>query len=329
MGFDLGKTIISAMDGNWGSAIGSAMGLAGGMVNATTSKKIAREQMKLQKEFAQNGIQWRVEDAKKAGLHPLYAIGASGASYTPVSQDSSAMGNAVADAGAYLGKAVDQTISKADQKALQQENLEYVRLMREGNLELMRQNIRGKKLDNDFNEQQMVNSLRAQGSSNPARPLVVSTPMGEFNINNPDKKRYTAKVAGNGATALAGVDLKPAEVVMSSPGRPYQTAGSNSDISLIRTENGYTIVPSQQFADSTDDDVLSKVAWHMRNTVGNRFSPPADLDTRSYPLPRGVPKDSVWKFDRISGEYRPYRNGYFFKTSGGRTSWYVNGAFPW
>lgn len=329
MGFDLGKTISNAMDGNWGSAISSAMGLAGGMINATTSKKIAREQMRLQKEFAQNGIQWRVDDAKKAGLHPLYAIGASGASYTPVSQDSSAMGNAVADAGAYLGKAVDQAIDKPTQKALAQENLEFQRRMQFNQLELARENLRGKRLDNDYAEQQMMNSLRAQGSANPARPIAVSTPMGEFGVNNPDFKRYTSKVSGNGATALAGVDLRPAEVVMSSPGRPYQTAGANSDISLIRTENGYTIVPSQQFADSTDDDVLSKVAWHMRNTVGNRFSPPADLDTRSYPLPRGVPKDSVWKFDRISGEYRPYRNGYFFKTSGGRTSWYVNGAFPW
>lgn len=311
MGFDLGKTISNAMDGNWGSAISSAAGLAGGFINATTSKTIAREQMRLQKEFAQNGIQWRVEDAKKAGLHPLYAIGASGASYTPVSQDSSAMGNAVADAGAYLGKAVDQALSKADQAALQQENLEYARLMREGNLELMRQNIRGKKLDNDFNEQQMVNSLRAQGSANPARPLVVSTPMGEFNVNNPDKKRYTAKVAGNGATVLSGVSLEPAKVVMSSPGNPAQTAGANSDYSLVRTENGYTKVPSEQFANSTDDDIVNKVAWNLRNSIGDRIGNlPRDLDVRYYPLPKNVPLGfDTWRFHRIRGEWLPYDRG--------------------
>lgn len=35
-----------------------------------------------QKEFAQNGLQWTVEDAKKAGINPLYAVGggATGAS---------------------------------------------------------------------------------------------------------------------------------------------------------------------------------------------------------------------------------------------------------
>ena len=42
---------------------------------------------KLQKEFAQNSIQWRVADAKKAGIHPLYAIGASSSSYTPQHYD--------------------------------------------------------------------------------------------------------------------------------------------------------------------------------------------------------------------------------------------------
>lgn len=304
MGFDLGSVA--------GSAISAGASLVGGAMSAAASKKIAKMQIKAQREFAQNGIQWRVSDAKQAGLHPLYALGANTASYTPVSQDSSAMGNAVADAGAYLGKAVDQALSKADQKALEQENLEYARMMREGNLELMRQNIRGKKLDNDFNEQQMVNSLRAQGSSNPARPLVVSTPMGEFNVNNPDKKRYTAKVAGNGATALAGVDLQPAKVVMSSPGNPAQTAGANSDYSLIRTRDGYSIVPSEQFANSTDDDPISKIAWHLRNTIGNRVFPPSVLDARQYPLPSWAPKNARWVYNRIIGEYRPYDGRYWY-----------------
>lgn len=303
MGFDLGSIA--------GSAISAGTSLVGGAMSAATSRKIAKMQIEAQREFAQNGIQWRVADAKAAGLHPLYAIGASGATYTPVSQDSSAMGNAVADAGAYLGRAVDQAISKADQKALEQENLEYARLMREGNLELMRQNIRGKKLDNDFNEQQMVNSLRVQGSSNPARPLVVSTPMGEFNINNPDKKRYTAKVAGNGATALSGVSVEPAKVVMSSPGNPAQTAGANSDYSLVRTENGYTKVPSEQFANSTDDDIVNKVAWNLRNSIGDRIGNlPRDLDVRYYPLPKNVPLGfDTWRFHRIRGEWLPYDRG--------------------
>ena len=43
-------------------------------------EQVARNEA-LQREFAQSGIQWRVEDAKKAGIHPLAAIGGGGAAY--------------------------------------------------------------------------------------------------------------------------------------------------------------------------------------------------------------------------------------------------------
>lgn len=310
MGFDLGSIV--------GSAIGAGASLIGGSMNSKGARKIAREQMAMQKEFAQNGIQWKVEDAKKAGLHPLYAIGASTATYTPVSQDSSAMGNAVADAGAYLGKAIDGATDKATREALAQENLEYARQQRElasmkSGAEIMNLELQNRRLVLDNEYQQMLNAQKAAGvSGNPPRPISVSTPMGEFNVNNPDVKRYTSKVAGNGATALAGVNLRPADAVMSARGRPEMTAGANSDISLIRTGDGYAIIPSEQFANSTDDDILSKIAWHMRNTIGNRIDVPPDLDTRSYPLPDWAPKDSVWRFNRYVGEYRPYSRGFWY-----------------
>lgn len=35
----------------------------------------------MQREFAQHGVQWRVKDAKEAGVHPMYALGASGAAF--------------------------------------------------------------------------------------------------------------------------------------------------------------------------------------------------------------------------------------------------------
>lgn len=47
-------------------------------VEAQQDKNIA-----FQKEFAQHGVRWRVEDAKAAGVHPMYALGASGAAFAP------------------------------------------------------------------------------------------------------------------------------------------------------------------------------------------------------------------------------------------------------
>lgn len=48
------------------------------------SMALARENMDMQREFAKFGIRWRVEDAAAAGLHPMAALGASGAQASPV-----------------------------------------------------------------------------------------------------------------------------------------------------------------------------------------------------------------------------------------------------
>jgi hypothetical protein len=36
-----------------------------------------------QKEFAQNGLQWKAADARAAGMHPLAALGSSGSAFSP------------------------------------------------------------------------------------------------------------------------------------------------------------------------------------------------------------------------------------------------------
>lgn len=47
------------------------------------SMALARENMEMQREFAKFGIRWRAEDAAAAGLHPMAALGASGAQASP------------------------------------------------------------------------------------------------------------------------------------------------------------------------------------------------------------------------------------------------------
>lgn len=59
--------------------------LIGGLLNWNSAKLEARHQERLQREFAQNAIQWKVADANKAGVHPLYALGAPTMGYSPVS----------------------------------------------------------------------------------------------------------------------------------------------------------------------------------------------------------------------------------------------------
>lgn len=65
-------------------------------VNLSENRKIqrqnlenARRQIDYQYDFAKNGIGWRVADAKKNGIHPLYALGANTPTYTPVDMSQS------------------------------------------------------------------------------------------------------------------------------------------------------------------------------------------------------------------------------------------------
>lgn len=72
-------------------AIIAAVGALGSAAAARSANRDARlsaqnqvdQQTALQREFAQHGIQWRVEDARRAGLHPLYALSGAGATYSP------------------------------------------------------------------------------------------------------------------------------------------------------------------------------------------------------------------------------------------------------
>jgi hypothetical protein len=65
------------------SAEVAAATVIGGMLNYGSSSSASKRAIKLQKEMAKNGIQWRVADAKKAGLHPLAALGMSPNQATP------------------------------------------------------------------------------------------------------------------------------------------------------------------------------------------------------------------------------------------------------
>lgn len=47
---------------------------------------LAQKNIDLQKEFAQNGISWRIADAAKNGISPLAALGASEPGFSPVTQ---------------------------------------------------------------------------------------------------------------------------------------------------------------------------------------------------------------------------------------------------
>lgn len=63
----------------------------------------ARKQHRVAKQFAQNAIQWRVNDAKAAGIHPLYALGAQVSAGPPIGTGSEGLGSSLGS----IGRAID------------------------------------------------------------------------------------------------------------------------------------------------------------------------------------------------------------------------------
>jgi len=99
--------------------IAAGTSILGGILGNKASEKAnkaaeanAQKQYEQQKEFAQSGIQWKVADAEKAGVHPLYALGANTVSYAPQSVGSTPSNfDFVGQAGQNIGRAIDATRS--------------------------------------------------------------------------------------------------------------------------------------------------------------------------------------------------------------------------
>lgn len=93
----------------FGAVIPAVGNFLGGLFGSDSNKKAAKANAKLQREFAQNSIQWRVEDARKAGVSPIYALGAPTMSASPSFVGDTSMPQALSNMGQDLGRAFDVT----------------------------------------------------------------------------------------------------------------------------------------------------------------------------------------------------------------------------
>lgn len=115
-------------DGGFGGVVSGVLGglggLAGGMMTNQFNSKEAQKDRDFQKEVYQNQIQWKSEDARKAGLHPLAAIGTGSYSASPSSIPSSDFSSSLGKLGEGIGDAFTAYMTK-DQIAEQAARNEY------------------------------------------------------------------------------------------------------------------------------------------------------------------------------------------------------------
>lgn len=96
-----------------GSLISAGASLIGGAIGNRSRESAGNKNADMQREFAQQGVRWRVADAKAAGLHPLAALGMSGMpSASPAYVGDT--GQWAADAGQDIGRAINATRTKEE-----------------------------------------------------------------------------------------------------------------------------------------------------------------------------------------------------------------------
>lgn len=109
-------------------AIAAAAPFVGKAIDWATGRADQANSDKLQREFAQNGISWKVEDAKRAGIHPLYALGANTTSY----QSSVGGSGYASEMGQDISRAIDSTRTADERLSATERTLQALQLERSG-----------------------------------------------------------------------------------------------------------------------------------------------------------------------------------------------------
>lgn len=99
-----------------GAGISGGSSILGGWMSQQANKKLAKKQFKYQKKILQNQLSWRVNDAKRAGIHPLYALGLSPASYSSPIGSGNDLGSGISEAGQAIGGAMSRLPSRTERQ---------------------------------------------------------------------------------------------------------------------------------------------------------------------------------------------------------------------
>lgn len=176
------KSVKNTLSGSLGSFAGSlvpgAMSLAGGILGQRADRANAQFQADQQREYAQNALQWRVQDAKKAGLHPLAGLSANLPSYSPVYSSGS---SGFSDSFGQFGQSVERGIQAVQSRAERQMERRYNGEVRSLDLQYRRKQIQ--LLDSEISRNYAASADTvarsglppARPSTRPARPSVLSS----------------------------------------------------------------------------------------------------------------------------------------------------------
>ena len=217
-----------------------AMGVSGlgniavGLHEGAQNRQQMRHSDDLQREFAQNGISWKVEDAKRAGLHPLAALGMMpGPAYQPMH---------IGDAGAGSFREAGQNLAKAASMGMSQDE--------RNRTELENQLLMAQIQESDARKQSIMSDIATRQQNQ----------LGSIGV----QKEGVYSLEGQApVTPGAGViDINPSAITSSSVARPSMEAGIRPGEEQ-RFIGGMPILLPQLGGESAEEIIseMSPAAW--------------------------------------------------------------------
>lgn len=210
-----------------GSIIGGIGAIAGGLFARDQQKR----QEKLQREFAQNSIQWRAKDAERAGVSKLVGLGAPTMSYNPVSTGDGGL----AQAGQDFGRAAEAYATPVQKQGAL-------------STELARTQLEGLKIDNDIKRAELLSKVTVRNQ--PGQPPTIID--GDV----------TPAIPGQGNS---GVELK--REVVPSGAVPSKSYGTSPEVDMYRTTQGWAPLVPADLGEAMESMPLAKWQWAIRNQL--------------------------------------------------------------
>lgn len=207
----------------------------------------AREQFEWSKELARSGLSMRMADAKAAGIHPLFAVGAGAPSaggsisvnsaappglYDAGARDAD-VGAGLANMGQGLGRALQATMNKQDREA-------------EAHQAVMRKlGVEGQQLDNDYKRMLIASEIARQSRTS----AQVGPPF-------PGPSRFGVS------------EMKPNEVTTTQPGAPFAAAGPPQPSAEFQTmPSGAVMASPAQHLNIDEMSTPGYLTWMYENRV--------------------------------------------------------------
>jgi hypothetical protein len=232
-----------------------------------SNEKINKQNNALQREFAQHGIQWKVADAKAAGIHPLAALGAQTHSFQP----SSIGMESVAPDLTKMGQSVSRAANATKNHTARMQSLMEDKLTAEISL---------------INAQ----ATNIGKASNPAMPTDNTPALQTFGSND--------VIVSNPA-----VELEKNRVPMRAVGTNQSVAAGNlPDQSFVRGRNGAMMpVMPEALTQAYENNTLGSILWALRNQVA------PNLGFIKPPSRKGLKPYEYWEWTPHNQGYSKYK----------------------